>query len=182
MVLGFMEEPAASLTDWVETCNDLGVAITPQGLHDRIQQAVPFLKQMFQDSMTLFRNQVPLELAVLKQFSGIYVTDSSVISLPPALQAEFPGCGGDGSEAAVKIQLTVELLRGVVDRLNLEAGRAPDQRYTGHLAQVQPAALYVCDLGYFVLAHFRDIHNHHAYFLSCLDPQVGILARDRAAD
>jgi hypothetical protein len=174
MVFGFMEEPEASLTDLGETGHDLGVDITPQGLHDRIQQAVPFLKQMFQDSVALFRNEVPLDLAVLKQFSGIFVTDSSVIAVPDALQAEFPGCGGDGPEAAVKIQLTVELLYGVVAGLSLEAGRAPDQGYTEHLAQIQADALYLCDLGYFVLAHFREVHDHHAYFLSRFDPKVSI--------
>jgi hypothetical protein len=43
----------------------------------------------------------------LNQFSAIFLTDSSTVALPPALKDEFPGCGGDGSDAAAKIQLGV---------------------------------------------------------------------------
>lgn len=174
LVFGFMEAPEASLVDLIETANDLGVDITKQGLHERIQRAVPFLKQMFQDSLELFRNDWPLEIAVLNQFSGIFVTDSTVIGLPACLQAEFPGCGGDGPEAALKIQLTVELLYGLIGRLDMEAGRSPDQAYTGHLDNVQAGALYLFDLGYFVLRHFQDIQAQNAYFLSRLDTQTAL--------
>jgi hypothetical protein len=73
----------------------------------------------------------------------------------------------------VKIQLTVELVYGVVDRLSLVAGRSPDQAYVGHLDTVQVGALYMCDLGYFVIRHFQDIQDQNAYFLSRLD-KVGI--------
>jgi hypothetical protein len=180
LVFGFIEEPGTSLTDLAETARELGVDITKQGLGERIRHAVPFLKRMFQDSLELFRNDLPLDLAVLKQFRGIFITDSTVIDLPASLQTEFPGCGGDGPQAAVKVQLCFELLHGNVECVTLEAGRSPDQSYDEYLKNIQSCGLYINDLGYFVLSRFRDIHEQQAYFLSrfntqtmLFDPQTG---------
>jgi hypothetical protein len=178
LVLGFMDEPEASLTNLVETSSDLGVTITKQGLQERIQQAPPFLKEMFQQSSALFRNDLPLDLALLKQFTAIYLHDSTVIALPEVLQDEFPGCGGDGPDAALKIQLTFEFLRGTFEGTVFQPGRSPDQAYDGHLQVIQPGALHMHDLGFFVLRHFRRIDEHNAYFLSRLDLQTSLFDPD----
>ena len=129
MVFGFADNPQACLTDLVEVSEDLGVLISRQGLQERIQNAVPFMQAMFERSLSLFRQKWPLELAPLQQFSHIFITDSTIVTLPPALQVEFPGCGGSGPEAAVKLQLTFELLYGHMDSLELDGGRVPDQCY-----------------------------------------------------
>jgi hypothetical protein len=174
VVFGFEERPEACLTDLIGMSDDLGVSITKQGLHDRLQRAVPFLGEMFEHSLRLFRHDLPLEAEVLKQFKGIFITDSTVITLPEALRAEFPGCGGSGADAAVKLQLTFELLCGTVNSVDFQAGRSPDQRYAGHTQVIQPGALYLSDLGYFVVERFQQIDQHHAYFLSRFDLQTAI--------
>lgn len=174
LVFGFIENPQATLNELIELSADLGVDISKQGLHDRLPRALPFLKQMFAECLALFRHEWRLDVAVLNRFSSVYITDSTVIALPSALQDEFPGCGGDGPQAAVKVQLTIELLSGTLTGLNLEAGRTPDQTYSGHVAAVQPDALYLHDLGYFVVPHFETIDQHNAYFLSRLNTQVGL--------
>lgn len=174
VVFGFEEQPQAGLTDLIETLDDLGVTITKQGLQDRIIDAVPFLRTMFEHSLRLFRPALPLELVVLKQFSGLFITDSTVIALPESLRTEFPGCGGSGAEAALKIQLTFELLTGAMDTVDFQTGRSPDQGYAGHVQQLRPGALYLSDLGYFVLQHFQQIDQQKAYFLSRLDLKTAI--------
>ena len=174
VVFGFEEQPQAGLTDLVETSDDLGVVITKQGLQDRIIDAVPFLRTMFEQSLRLFRHVLPLEMVVLKQFSGLFITDSTVIALPESLRTEFPGCGGSGAEAALKIQLTFEWLTGAMDTVDFQTGRSPDQGYDGHVQQLRPGALYLSDLGYFVLQHFQQIDQQQAYFLSRLDLKTAI--------
>ena len=174
LVFGFEEQPAACLTDLVETSDDLGVAITKQGLQDRIQEGVPFLREMFEQGLRLFRHDLPLALAVLKQFNGIFITDSTVVALPESLRSEFPGCGGAGSDAALKIQLTFDLLAGAVDTLDFQAGRSADQGYDGHVHSLRPGGLYLSDLGYFVLRHFQQIAEHLAYFLSRFDLKTAV--------
>lgn len=174
LTFGFLDEPDASLTELTETSHDLGVTITKQGLQTRIEKAVPFLKELFQQALTLFRNELPLDLKTLHQFTAIFLTDSSTVALPEVLKAEFPGCGGDGPDAALKLQLTFEFLHGVIARLAVQAGRTPDQAYTGELQTITPGALYLSDLGYFVLSRFRTLHEHRAYFLSRFDTQTAL--------
>ncbi len=174
VVFGFEEQPDACLTDLIETSEDLGVAISKQGLQGRIQTAVPFLQEMFEQAVRLFRHELPLDLAVLKQFAGLFITDSTVVALPEALRDEFAGCGGSGAEAAVKLQLTFELLYGAIEAVEFEAGRSPDQVYTGQVRRIQPGALYLSDLGYFVVKRFQQIDQQRAYFLSRLDLQTAV--------
>lgn len=132
LTFGFLADPNASLSGLVETSQDLDVTITKQGLQTRITHAVPFLKEMFQQGLQLFRNSLPLDLKLLQQFTAIFITDSSTIALPDVLKEEFPGCGGDGPAAAVKIQLTLEFLRGIIAGITLHAGRSPDQSVITH--------------------------------------------------
>jgi PII-like signaling protein len=174
VVFGFEEQPSACLTDLIETSEDLGVTISKQGMQERIQDAVPFLREMFEQGLRLFRHELPLEAAVLKQFKGIFITDSTVIALPESLRQEFPGCGGSGSDAAAKIQLTFELLCGAMDTVDLQTGRSADQGYAGHVQAIRPGALYLSDLGYFVLRHFQQIAQQQAYFLSRFDLKTAI--------
>jgi len=174
LTFGFLDKPDASLSELTETSHDLGVTITKQGLQTRIENAVPFLTEMFQQALALFRNELPLELKTLHQFTAIFLTDSSTVALPDAMQDEFPGCGGAGSDAAVKIQLTFEFLRGVIAGICLQAGRSPDQSYTGELQAITPGALYLSDLGYFVLSRFRTLDERQAYFLSRFDTQTAL--------
>ena len=173
VVFGFQAQPEACLTDLIGTSDDLGVVISKQGLQDRILQAVAFLQAMFEHGLRLFRHAGPLEVAALKQFRGIFITDSTVIALPASLRGEFAGCGGNAADAALKIQLTFELLGGTMDTVDFQAGRSPDQVYdTGQ--GIQPGALYLSDLGDFVVHRFQQIDQQHAYFLSRLDLHTAI--------
>ncbi len=174
LVFGFQEQPEASLGDLIETCHDLGADVTRQGLHDRLPDAVAFLKAMVEQGLRVFRHQLPLEVAVLKQFTAIRLTDSTQIALPVALRDEFPGCGGDGPEAAVKVQLTFELLTGNWEAVDWQAGRSPDQTYTGQMVGVRPGSLNIGDLGYFAVHRFQDIDRQDAYFLSRFDLQTAL--------
>ena len=174
LTFGFINDPEASLSGLVETSQDLNVAITKQGLQTRILAAVPFLKAMFQRGQLLFRNALPLDLKLLQQFTAIFITDGSTVALPDVLKDEFPGCGGDGPAAALKLQLTFELLRGGIAGIDFQSGRSPDQSYAGDLETILPGALYLTDLGYFALARFRTIDEHKAYFLTRFDTKTAM--------
>lgn len=175
LVFGFIEGPEATLNILTQVCKDQDVEISESGLHQRInERAVKFLKEMFQRSMELLRNDVPLDLALLKQFTAVYLLDSSTIALPDNLKDEFPGCGGDGPEATLKIQLLFEFLRGNLTCLASQPGRTPDQKFDGHLEILEPGSLLLQDLGYFALPSLRYIDDQHGYFLSRLDLQTAL--------
>jgi hypothetical protein len=174
LTFGFLADPEASLSGLVETSQDLDVMVTKQALQSRIIQAVPFLQEMFQRGLDLFRNELRLDLKVLQQFTAIYLTDSSTMALPAALKDEFPGCGGDGPSAAVKIQLTFEFLRGIIAGFAFQPGRSSDQAYDEAWQTIRAGALYLTDLGYFAVARFRALSEQNAYFLSRFDPRTAV--------
>ena len=175
LTFGFLDDPDASLSGLVETCHDLDVTITKQGHQTRITDAVPFLKEMFQQGLALFHNALPLDLKLLQQFTAIFITDGSTVALPDILKDEFPGCGGDGADAAVKLQLTFEFLSVTIAGITFQSGRSPDEAYTGRYCK--PSCQGRCtltDLGYFVLARFRAIDEQKAYFLSRFDTKTAL--------
>ncbi|MBM4464249.1 MAG: IS4 family transposase [Chloroflexi bacterium] len=177
MVFGFIEDPDASLNDLSQVCLDLGVDITPQGLDQRINdKAVVFLKEMFAKAMDKFKNKIPLPLPILQQFSAIYLTDSTMQSLPVNMADEFTGSGGDASEASLKVQLVFDFLLGNLAQVAFRPGREPDQKYRDYVDLLPAGSLSITDLGYFCLDAFKAIMlERKAYFLSRLLTKTGLL-------
>jgi hypothetical protein len=169
-VIGFLQHPRASLNMLCQVAEDIGVSITKQGLQDRLTpQAVSFFGKLFERSKAALRNKIPIALELLTQFTAVQLVDSSGIALPDRLADEFPGAGGDGPQASLKLQTIWEFLRGNLSDVIRQTGRQPDQSFTGHLVHVIPGALFLCDLGYFTLTTLRAIAAGLAYFVSRLE-------------
>lgn len=167
VVLGSIENPKPTLSHWAQVCLDLAVKITPQGIDGRIsERSLAFLKEMFGQAMEKFKNDVPLPLPILQQFSAINILDSSVKDLPDNMVDEYPGCGGNGPQASLKVQLVFEFLHGNLKQVVFQAGRDSDQGYRAYLKVVEKESLNLLDLGYFVLDAFKQIMDQDAYFLS----------------
>jgi hypothetical protein len=168
VIFGFINDPEANLDDLAQVCTELGVEISIQGFDQRLNgYTVEFLKEMLSQAMVQFKNNSPLPLPILQQFSAINLVDSTVLSLPDNMAIEFPGCGGDGPQASLKIQLTFEFLHGNLSQIVLQAGKEPDQNYKAYLQEVQPGSLNINDLGYFVLANLKTIDKEKkAYYSS----------------
>jgi hypothetical protein len=167
-VFGFIADPDANLDDLAQVCADLGVDISPQGFDQRIKpQAVTFLKEMLSQAMAHFKNETALPLPLLQQFKAINLVDSTVLTLPDNMADEYPGCGGDGPEASLKVQLNFEFLHGNLEQLVVQPGKEPDQTFTAYLNRVQPGSLNINDLGYFRLKSLKTIaQEKEAYYLS----------------
>lgn len=172
-----LEMHSLTLSKLAQVCSDIGVEITAQGLDQRFtDKAVVFLSRMFSRAMDTFKNQIPLPLPILQQFNGVYLTDSSVIPLPDSMAEDFRGCGGNGPEASIKIQLVFEFLQGNLTQVALRPGREPDQSYRDYIQAIPKGALSITDLGYFVLDAIKDImYERQAYFLSRHLTRIGML-------
>jgi len=167
LVFGFIENPNASLSFLAQVCLDLGVTITPQGIDERINQySIAFLQEMFCRAVEVFKNDQPLPLEVLQQFTAINILDSSTKALPDHMIDEYPGCGGNGPQSSLKIQLVFEFLHGNLNQIALRPGREPDRGYQDYLEVVEAGSLTIVDLGYFVIDAFAEIIDRNAYFLS----------------
>jgi hypothetical protein len=167
LVFGFLEKPKASLNDLAQVIADLGVEVTAQGLDERINVlSVDFLGKLFSKAMEQFKSELPLPLPVLQQFTAINLVDSTQKELPENMQDEYPGCGGNGAQASLKIQLVFDFLRGNMKQITLQAGRQADQSYRDYLKVVEAGSLTIMDLGYFCLAAFQAIVDKGAYFIT----------------
>jgi hypothetical protein len=88
--------------------------------------------------------------------------------LPAALRAVWAGCGGSNSygQAALKLQVRLDLSTGLLLGPFLDHGRTPDSNSWVQRAPVPPGGLRIADLGYFRLDTFRDLAEQGSYFLS----------------
>ncbi len=167
LTFGFLQNPQASLSELCLTAQDVGVQISRQGLDERMTEATAaFLLDCL--AKVLVRLQVRCELApeVLKQFSEVYLQDSTVQSLPASLQELFPGSGGNASPAALKIQLMFGLLSGNLVHVTLQPGRASDACYTEHVLHMLPGSLLLQDLGFFNLPALQTVAEEGNFYLS----------------
>ncbi|OQY45413.1 MAG: hypothetical protein B6242_10330 [Anaerolineaceae bacterium 4572_78] len=55
-----------------------------------------------------------------------------VLALPATMSKQYPGCGGKGPEASLKIQLVLELLTGTLKQVVMQAGHSPDSKFKAH--------------------------------------------------
>jgi hypothetical protein len=76
----------------------------------------------------------PVMIPLLQRFSAVYVLDSTTVCLPAALAAVWPGCGGSGSAASLKLQVRVDLRAGTLTGPELQPGRAHDSSAALHSA------------------------------------------------
>jgi hypothetical protein len=186
LVGGFLRDPQASRSVLAATAGQLGVAISPQGLDQRL--AAPGARLLQAVLRTATRATVaraePSALPLLERFAAVYAQDSTVIALPDALGPEWPGCGGrtaQGTQAAVKAQLRLELRGGQLAGPELQAGRAHDQ--SGALVDDLgvPGSLHLRDLGYFSLDRLAALSAADRYWLTRAKAGVHVTLADGTA-
>ena len=109
LVLSWLERPSASLNEIAHSCAEMGVDISEAGLQQRITgRAVALLHGLFEAGLRRLPKANRLPEGVLAHFAGVYVLDSTLISLPKSLSHLFSGFGGNASSAAVKIRLSFD--------------------------------------------------------------------------
>lgn len=177
MVLGLLEKPEASLNELVQISAKLGVEISEPGLHGRINaKGVELLKGLLDSSLKQFAGQSEVPAAVLDRFSRVDLLDSTQITLPKELATYFAGYNSPGTEATLKIQLSVDYLKGRLNALHIGAGRVPDQTCDLAVQLATPGSLQLFDMGYAVLDYLRRIGDQDAYYLTRCKTRTNIYA------
>jgi hypothetical protein len=152
LVFGWVRNPAASLSELSRMAASRGVRITPQGLAQRFTATLAMcLMQVLGRVVEAVVVREPTVSPLLRRFTGVYVLDSSTLSLPAALAELWPGCGGQAGQgqAALKLQVRLELTSGSLAGPLLEAGRASDRATALQHAPLPAGSLRLADVGYF---------------------------------
>jgi hypothetical protein len=180
LVLGFLAQPAASRTALSQTSAALGVPISAQALDQRLgERASTCLQAVLARAIETVVAAEPVAGSLLERFSGVYVQDSTTISLPSSLASVWAGCGNASSAttAAVKVHLRLDLCTGALDGPVMSAGRTHDRRGPHQRAALPAGALRLADLGYFDLAVLREMDEHGVFFLTRVQANTAIADR-----
>ncbi len=169
LVFSYLSDPHATTDDLAQTAATLGIPITGSGIVQRCNKAAATgLQTVLAQAVQRVLAADPTTVPILARFSGVSVQDSTTIVLPPDLRDVWRGCGGktNHGDAALKLQIELDLCTGRLAGLELQHGRDADCQSTVRTAEVVAGALYLADLGYFKLARFRAIADADAFWLS----------------
>jgi hypothetical protein len=93
---------------------------------------------------------------LLGRFNGVYLQDGTVLSLPDSLAEPWPGSGGVGEQAAMRVQARVELLSGSLSGLWLQEAREASRSGPAISTPLPRGSLFDADMGYFTLQDMRQ--------------------------
>jgi hypothetical protein len=178
LVLGWLGNPQASLSELTQVAAKLGATLSPQALAQRFTaEAAALLEGVLAAAVEQAVAAEPAAVELLGRFAGVEVLDSSTVRLPDALRGVWAGCGGRvarGTAAALKLTVRFDLLTGRLVGPLLSDGKAQDRAGARQHAAVPPGSLRLADLGFWCLAVFRRIGQDGAFWLSRLDLQTSV--------
>ncbi len=157
-----------------QSLNDLSIAVTDkfgfkierQSLQDRFNMyALAFLKKTLE---TMVKKQVSDEfvLTEFQYFNRIIIKDSVCFQIDESLAEHYPGSGGSGSGAAIRIQFEYDILCGRIIDLSINAFNEQDTKDSVETIELtQERDLIIRDLAYMNLQVLRLIIKRLAFFL-----------------
>ncbi|HHB75201.1 MAG TPA: hypothetical protein ENK84_01475, partial [Desulfobulbus sp.] len=157
-----------------ESLNDLvtklelehGINIKKQSLDERFNQyAVCFLKKAVEELLNKHCSNID-SFMECDQFKRILIKDSVCFQIDASLAEYFPGCGGSGSPATVRIQFEYDLVAGAIVDLSLHSFVEQDAvNSTMTLDVVNEGDLIIRDLAYMHIAALEGILSRLGDFL-----------------
>lgn len=184
LVFGFLAHPQATLEQLVQSAANVGTTISAQGLAKRFTPAAAAcLQQVLEAAVQQVIAAKPVAIPILQRFQGVYLLDSTTITLPDALASVWQGCGGSpcGSAAALKVQVLWNVTTGALRWVGLQASRLNDRNAPVQHLTLPVGALRIADLGYFSLDHIATAQAQGSFVLSRWYPQTALFALDGAA-
>lgn len=105
-VFGWLANPESTYDELAQTAASIGISITPQAIEQRFGEPAA---DMFLQTLDVAAEQVlaacPQAIPLLSRFNGVYLQDSSWITLPDELADVWPGTNTEkGGQASLKIQ------------------------------------------------------------------------------
>lgn len=176
LVFGWLSNPDSTIEELAQTAASIGVYISPQGLDKRFtSDAGNFLKEVLQTAITNMIESEPTAVPILQRFKGVFIQDSSTITLPDCLAELWTGCGGNSDKntsSSVKTQILLELNTGRLIGPYLQSGKEHDQSL--EIEDLPPDSVRITDLGYFSLEDFSDMNSKGIYWLCRLKSQCKV--------
>lgn len=181
LVMGWLSNGEASISELSQTAAAAGVQISEQGLAKRFTpEAAECMKQVLEAAMEEVIAAEPVAIELLRRFTGVHLLDSSTIGLPRALATIWSGCGGSqGESAALKIQVDINIATGALHSMWLQAGREHDHSQQAQAIKLPAGTLQINDLGYFKLEKLHKNAQQGTFWLTRLKIGTNIYQRNQ---
>ena len=170
LTFGWLANPHATLKHLAELAADLGASVSAQALDQRFTPcAARCLYTVLNSALLRLVEACPVAAPLLQRFNGVYVRDSSSITLPACLAEILPGCGHGKPQipsAGVKLHVGLELLQGSLEKLSLQPATTSDHCCCGSEAPLPEGALLLEDLGFFEALRLKHYDEQGCYVLS----------------
>ena len=173
LVFGWLENPEASYQQLTETASTLGIQVRRQALEQRLTpETAEMLKTTLDAAITevLEVGSPPQALCLLQQFKGVYVQDSTWVSLPDDLHETWKGHPKKNhrKKAALKLHLRFDVLTGGFQHFQLTDGMTADSTAVKAADPLPPGSLRLADLAYFSLDTLEQLTENGIYWISRL--------------
>ena len=170
-LLGAMHKGmSSSLTELCNQAQLLDLYISPSSLNDRYTaKASAFMKRVCQLLMSKRLGQ-QVDLEVWREFTGIYVSDSTSVELPAHLCEAFGTPVKGKSDKLLKLDCTFDL-QSDWSHIWVRYGGSSDQT---RIMGPPRDSLWLRDLGYYSTADFKGIDYQGGKFISRARMNVGL--------
>lgn len=179
LVFTWLENPDATYTQLTHTTGSLGTPITRQAIEQRFTpEAAQTLKATLDAAAVEVISADPQTLPLLERFNGVYLQDSSWITLPDVLHETWEGGRKKNhpNKSAVKLHLRFDVATGTFEHFQLTDGITADSTVEKQIKRLPPGSLRLTDLGYFSLQTFQELSEANVFWVSRL--KVGCLLFD----
>lgn len=163
LVYGWLANEAASLKELSQSTYNVGAGVSRQALDKRFTAAAAALMEgLATESIGTVVAGTVDETPLVNQFNGVYVMDSTVVTLPDTLSEYWVGVQG----SAVKLSVCWELQTGRLPVIHLHDASEHDQKAPRPIEDMEPGALWLADLGYFKLDSLQTFQSREIYWIS----------------
>ncbi len=169
LVFTFLENPDATYTQLAQTAGVLGTSITRQAIEQRFTpEAAETLRAVLDAAASKVISADPQTLPLLEKFTGVYLQDSSWITLPDTLHDTWEGGKKKNkpNTASVKLHLRFDIATGTFEHFQLTDGITADSAIEKQIDMLPSGSLRLADLGYYSLDTFKRLSDANAFWIS----------------
>jgi Transposase DDE domain len=178
LVLGWLHQPQAGPSALARFAGTVGITISKQGIEEHwTLSTAAWLYEVLLRAVQSLISAKGVAIPLLQRFRGVYIEDGSSIRLPDGLERYWRGCRGgnaqeNGTKAAVKLTMRLELKEGTLHGPLLQDGRSHESQSLLQEVPLVKGALWIADLGYFALVRLAHLSKAGVYFLMPLKDGV----------
>lgn len=168
---------AQSLNDLAINLDETyGIQIRKQSLHERFNQyALLFVRKALENMLRKHCKEIQSIFSGTKVFKRILLKDSTCFQIDESLAGCYPGSGGSGSPASIRIQFEYDILNGTINDLSVNPFKHQDATNSVTTIDLtKKGDLLIRDLAYMSLKVIKLLEKIKAYYLCRANTNVKI--------